>query len=398
MHTNLHFFNCPYFCVIFSIFKEKPILRVSFSCLLVLYKKMVVIGKKKNKKAKARNRLPNKKKRRQWNVREKLMVVHYMENNGGNKRFTAREFGIQPKQVRDWNNNKAKLVAAAPYATKLHPGKSAKFPSLEEDLYTWINERRNNQNAVTRKMIVKKAISLSKEQEFLANHPDAFRFKFSNQWLDGFLTRYNLSKRRRTTVAQQLPSDLLEKQNVFLSYVLYKRLQYNYSLKFIANMDETPLWFDLPSNTTIDHKGAKSVSIRTTGHERSSFTVVLACMADGSKLPAVCIFKLKNIPREKFPHGIYIRANEKGWMNEREMLWWIENVWTSRNPFGNSRSLLVLDSFRGHIVDSVKNRFVEKNTDIAIIPGGCTSKLQPLDVAINKSFKSKVFIYIILFI
>ncbi|GBC49157.1 pogo transposable element with KRAB domain [Rhizophagus irregularis DAOM 181602=DAOM 197198] len=77
-------------------------------------------------------------------------------------------------------------------------------------------------------------------------------------------------------------------------------------------------------------------------------------------------------------------------MNEKEMLWWIETVWTSRNPFGNSRSLLVLDSFRGHIVSSVKNQLVEKNTNIAVIPGDCTSKLQPLDVAINKSFKVKV--------
>ena len=76
-------------------------------------------------------------------------------------------------------------------------------------------------------------------------------------------------------------------------------------------MDETPLWFDLPNNSTIDHKGTKMVSIHTTGHERSSSTVVLACMADDSKLPAVCIFKLKNLPRENFPHGIHIRANKK---------------------------------------------------------------------------------------
>ena len=155
-------------------------------------------------------------------------------------------------------------------------------------------------------------------------------------------------------------------------------------------MDETPMWFDLPSNNTIDHKGAKTITIRTTGHEHSSFTVVLACMADGSKLPAVCIFKLKNVPKEKFPDGIHIRANEKGWMNEQEMLWWIETVWTSRNPFNNPQSMLILDSFRGHTVNSVKNRLVEKNTNIAVIPGGCTSKLQPLDNAINKSFKSKV--------
>jgi len=52
--------------------------------------------------------------------------------------------------------------------------------------------------------------------------------------------------------------------------------------------------------------------------------------------------------------------------------------------------MLVLDSFHGHTTNPVKNQLVEKNTNIVVIPGGCTSKLQPLDVAIIKSFKSKV--------
>ena len=169
-------------------------------------------------------------------------------------------------------------------------------------------------------MITNKAITLSRDQEFLANNPDITTFKFSSKWLEGFLARYDLCNRRRTTVSQQLPPDLFEKQNVFLSYILYRRIQHDYPLKYIGNMDETPMWFDLPSNTTIDHKGTKTVTIRTTGHERSSFTVVLACMADSSKLPAVCIFKLKNLLRKNFSYGIYIRANEKEWMNEKEML------------------------------------------------------------------------------
>jgi hypothetical protein len=351
---------------------------------------MVVIGNKRNKKA--RNRLPQKK-RRQWNVREKLMIVHYFENNNRNVRGTAKKFNIQPKQLRDWSNKKGTLLMTAPHVAKLHPGKPAKYPKLEDDLFAWISEKRANGNAITRKIITNKAISLSKSPEFLANNPGIAGFKFSPKWLDGFLGRYDLSERRRTTVAQQLPSDLIEKQNIFLSYVMYLRIHNKYELKYMGNMDETPMWFDLPSNMTINQKGAKTVNIRTTGHERSSFTVILACMADGTKLPAVCIFKLKNVPKEKFPNGIYIRANEKGWVNEQEMLWWVENVWTSRNRFGNPRSMLVLDSFRGHIVDSVKNRLVEKNTNMAVIPGGCTSKLQPLDVAINKSFKSKVILF-----
>ena len=103
-----------------------------------------------------------------------------------------------------------------------------------------------------------------------------------------------------------MPPDLLEKQNVFLSYVLYRRIQHDYLLQYINNMNETPLWFDLSSNTTIDHKGIKTVSIRITEYKRLSFTVVLAYIANSKKLPAVCIFKLKNVPRENFSHGIYV--------------------------------------------------------------------------------------------
>jgi hypothetical protein len=276
------------------------------------------------------------------------------------------------------------------YVTKLHSGKPPNYPNLEDDLFTWVCEKRANGIAITRKLITRKAISLSKNREFLANNPGVAGFKFSSKWLDGFLGRYDLTERRKTTVAQHLPEDLIETQHAFLSYIMYMRIQHNYPLKYIGNMDETLMWFDMPSNSTINQKGAKTVSIRMTGYEQSSFTVILTCMADGTKLPAVCIFKLQKIPKEKFPHGVHIRANKKGWVNEQEMLWWIETVWTSRNPFGNTRSLLVLDSFRGHTVDTVKNRLVEKNTNIAIIPGGCTSKLQPLDVSVNKSFKSKV--------
>jgi hypothetical protein len=156
-------------------------------------------------------------------------------------------------------------------------------------------------------------------------------------------------------------------------------------------MDETPMAFNLPSNTTVEHSGSKTVSILSTGHERSNFTVVLACMADGTKLPPVIIFKLKKIPREEFLEGVVIRANPEGWMNEGEMIWWVENIWTKRSQQGsNPRSLLVLDSFTAHKTNAVKNRLYEKKTNLAVIPGGLTSKLQPLDVSLNKPFKAKV--------
>ncbi|PKC00689.1 hypothetical protein RhiirA5_382273 [Rhizophagus irregularis] len=124
---------------------------------------------------------------------------------------------------------------------KLHQGKPTRYPKLEDDLFAWISEKRANGNAITQKLITNKAISLSKSPESLANNPDIIGFKFSNKWLDGFLGRYDLSERRRTTVAQQLPSDLIEKQNIFLSYIMYLRIHNNYELKYMGNMDETSI-------------------------------------------------------------------------------------------------------------------------------------------------------------
>ena len=56
----------------------------------------------------------------------------------------------------------------------------------------------------------------------------------------------------------------------------------------------------------------------------------------------------------------------------------------------NNRSaptMMVYDSFRGHLEDSVKDKFRISGIDLAVIPGGLTSVCQPLDVAINKPFK-----------
>ncbi|GFV12163.1 hypothetical protein TNCV_1536601 [Trichonephila clavipes] len=47
-------------------------------------------------------------------------------------------------------------------------------------------------------------------------------------------------------------------------------------------MDEVPLSFDIPPTRTVDVQGASSIPINTTGNERTSFTVVLCCAANGS--------------------------------------------------------------------------------------------------------------------
>src|SRR5436309_14113725 len=53
-------------------------------------------------------------------------------------------------------------------------------------------------------------------------------------------------------------------------------------------------------------------------------------------------------------------------------------------------AMMVYDSFRRHLEESVKEKFNEYNIDLAVIPGGLTSICQPLDIAINKPFKDNL--------
>jgi hypothetical protein len=52
----------------------------------------------------------------------------------------------------------------------------------------------------------------------------------------------------------------------------------------------------------------------------------------------------------------------------------------------NSPSLLIMDSCKAHLTDGVKKLF-KNPAKIAVIPGGLTKVLQPLDLCVNRSFK-----------
>jgi hypothetical protein len=69
---------------------------------------------------------------------------------------------------------------------------------------------------------------------------------------------------------------------------------------------------------------------------------------------------------------------------------WVEKVWRKRKQsFFNPKSLLIMASCHSHITDDTK-RLVSKYSKLAIIPDGLTKKIQPLDLSVNKSFKSKL--------
>ena len=52
--------------------------------------------------------------------------------------------------------------------------------------------------------------------------------------------------------------------------------------------------------------------------------------------------------------------------------------------------MLVFDTFKGHLEEDVMSKLAQSNITYVTIPGGCTSKIQPLDVCLNKPFKAYI--------
>ena len=104
----------------------------------------------------------------------------------------------------------------------------------------------------------------------------------------------------------------------------------------------------------------------------------------GENLPPLLILKSKTLPKSEL---FIVRAQGNGWMAEQLMLEWLKIVWVSRpRAFLNQPSILVLDAFKRHPTDSVKNQLRKMKTEILVIPGTMTSVLQPMDVPINNAF------------
>ena len=109
-------------------------------------------------------------------------------------------------------------------------------------------------------------------------------------------------------------------------------------------MDETPLWLDMPGDTTVTRSGERTVSIRTTGHDKGRFTVTLAAMADGRKLKPFVVFKgVRIIPELNCVPGVVVALSQNGWMNQALTVKWVDLVWGRLNF---QRRLLVWDAYR----------------------------------------------------
>ena len=104
-----------------------------------------------------------------------------------------------------------------------------------------------------------------------------------------------------------------------------------YEDRDILNMDETPVWMEMPGKSTLNFKGEHEVSVSSTDHEKQRLTVTLGAYADGTKLsPLMLLPGLKTPPKEDIPARIVVYmcgAGKKSWADETSVKFWLNKLY-----------------------------------------------------------------------
>jgi transposase-like protein len=186
------------------------------------------------------------KKRKTYDIHFKLQAIEFAKENS--KEAASRRFQVNSKRIHEWCKQEGDLQLLKDHNSlkrKRIDGAGRKLTSenLERIVLNWIEDQRLLKHRVSRKMIMRKATELFNKDEF----DDATRdhFKARRGWVDNFLERNNLTIRKRTTVSQKTPYQLIPKLVSFVINIRTLRLKFNYSPASIGAMDETAVWVDM---------------------------------------------------------------------------------------------------------------------------------------------------------
>ena len=172
----------------------------------------------------------------------------------------------------------------------------------------------------------------------------------------------------------------------------------NTSSKYIVNIDETA-WETVPEGLRAWHLVGEDHVVRyVNANEKEKITVVAAIAADGTKLPLQFIAKGDSpqvIDTQIGDVAYHLKTfSPNGWTTSETFKEFLLSV---RNFYGfddKNTIHVLLDVFRAHLTDDVKELADQLNIKMYLIPAGFTDMLQPLDKKIfgpMKTFARKLF-------
>lgn len=255
-------------------------------------------------------------------------------------------------------------------------GKYLSFEA-EEKLAEWVLIQREQQLPVNEETLFQKATKIGRSLEG--------GFKISYEWAVRFMLRHHLTPHARRAVAHTLPKDVAENAGLFIEFVQRQIHNQDLPLSMIVAIDEVSLFLDTEVLSSDDRK---ENALQTVGTGEPWCDVVLAILADGTVLPTLVFFRGQVNRLANVPDSILLEAKESGYSDDEIMELWSSRVWKKHTACQHGKGMLVMDCHRTHLSEEVLALLSASNTLPAVVPAGCSSKIQPLDVCIKRTVKN----------
>ena len=345
----------------------------------------------------------------QLSVKAKLDIIALV-NPLKSIRSVARDCNVSEASIRGWIINTDKLramikdlsVKIACRKRLFGGGLKAKFSNLEAQLIQYIEDRNKKGLCVKDRYIIANAIrikneilslimSLNLDEEIIQLKNDLENFKASTNWCYRFKQRYNLVSRRQTST-RKLPENFNEIAIDFIGDIQETIKKHNVSPINIINLDQVPRYFEHEPTSTLIKKGSRDVFLRKASTSHRRFTYTPSINANGDFENNHLLFsKLKNKPT--VADGFSVSVNVSGMWNEEILKHYYTDVILKRprTSLLKQSVILIMDSYPVHekVAKEIKQKYEDKyNIFIRLIPACMTGLLQPLDVAVNRSFQT----------
>jgi hypothetical protein len=243
----------------------------------------------------------------------------------------------------------------------------------------------------------------------MAEFDPTIDFKASDEWLQGYKTRFDITLRRTTTSHGKIvdPDDLEVMRAYYLMRIALVADERLIPLHLIVAADETAQFLLPSAHTTLAKKGEKTIPIIGADDKRQ-ITVLFGLSLDSTvqtQPRAQCIFQGKTdrvepeVSAELKPF-IFTAHSESHWATPKTCIQYLDELarWR-RSLLANSPNvddpdthwmMLIWDVYHAHIDSEVTAHARSRRIALVYVIPNCTDKLQLCDVALNAPFKKHI--------
>ena len=235
--------------------------------------------------------------RKRYALFQKIMLVEESNWLRVEQNFSIRRagevLGVPFPLLSKWGKEVARLRAASQAKQRAHnrkvviDGPASQLESVKDELLQFIFSKREQGVNVRHTLVACRASGILRE---------TFGKKSCNAKLKSvarFMKKHNYVYHRVTNEAQKSLKEVSDEAKAFLEEARLLLVGPHRDMRWIFNMDQTPLHFSYQSLRTIEKRGKKTINVRKSSSQTKRATAALTVTAAGDFLSPMIIFKGK---------------------------------------------------------------------------------------------------------